>query len=734
MTDVWNERGAQGGARDLPRTALWISCSVHALVFAAAALALAWRAGPVTALFALLAALHLATAVAAGARHRLLGTLWKTVSMASLAVLALVTLAVAGTALYVTALYRGLGALVAGALLVVWCALALFTAPIGIWGLAGTLRRPMLGRSSRGALLAALALAAPTLGWLPFRAQGSVLAPHRQTEVRAMLERLAARPSTDAASASVLVQNAARCAQPVHLQLTLLVAHLDHEQRARQACLQASDVKELERKVDRLLNEAASSGSPLKLDLITGWAGLSHSNLLAALSVKPGEEGVCAELHCLAPWQLVAADAFTRYAPFSALREARFGVSLPHLRKLLGASSSTRLERIRTRSYLLKDQRLIAFDRVGLADSTLTPESARRASKLAEAHVLAAQRRDGKFRYLLDPMTGRTDDGSLSLARQAGTAHALCEVGESQRRRAGVRAVLDQLATYERRSGEASALSDNKRRARLNSNALPLVAMLACRPLAGDRHDALAGRLARLLLGMQRADGSFHPELDLESGKARGEHEALYGAGQAVLALIMLERLQREHTNPAWPSADEVGAAVDRAMTHYAGPYWGIALREFFFLEENWHCIAAREALASHRRDDYEQFCLDYVSFKARLVQDQSAGELAGGYGPGEPFPPHNTATAGFAEALAAAIAVAKARKLDTSSQEALLRRVLAYLVRAQWTEDGCFACSREHRVAGGFSEHFASPVIRIDYVQHAMAALGHGRRSLGWD
>ncbi len=32
----------------------------------------------------------------------------------------------------------------------------------------------------------------------------------------------------------------------------------------------------------------------------------------------------------------------------------------------------------------------------------------------------------------------------------------------------------------------------------------------------------------------------------------------------------------------------------------------------------------------------------------------------------------------------------------------------------------------------GGFSENSASPVIRIDYVPHAMAAIGHGGRELG--
>jgi hypothetical protein len=35
-------------------------------------------------------------------------------------------------------------------------------------------------------------------------------------------------------------------------------------------------------------------------------------------------------------------------------------------------------------------------------------------------------------------------------------------------------------------------------------------------------------------------------------------------------------------------------------------------------------------------------------------------------------------------------------------------------------------------RIVGAFSEHVGSPSIRIDFVQHAMAALGHGGRALG--
>jgi hypothetical protein len=48
-------------------------------------------------------------------------------------------------------------------------------------------------------------------------------------------------------------------------------------------------------------------------------------------------------------------------------------------------------------------------------------------------------------------------------------------------------------------------------------------------------------------------------------------------------------------------------------------------------------------------------------------------------------------------------------------------------LLRAQWSEASCYACKQPSAVVGGFSQQLASPGIRIDYVQHAMSAIGHG-------
>jgi hypothetical protein len=169
-------------------------------------------------------------------------------------------------------------------------------------------------------------------------------------------------------------------------------------------------------------------------------------------------------------------------------------------------------------------------------------------------------------------------------------------------------------------------------------------------------------------------------------------------------------------------------------MAFYGGPYWPRPLRDFFFFEEGWHCLAARHALTSHRNDGYEQLCIDYVASRLRFVaraDDTSEPNFVGGYGLGDLFPPRNTATAGLGEALNAAIAIKKKRGMPVDADKALLRDLVGFLLRAQWSEASCYACRKPQTVVGGFSQQLASPSIRIDYVQHAMSAIGHGGRLL---
>jgi hypothetical protein len=289
---------------------------------------------------------------------------------------------------------------------------------------------------------------------------------------------------------------------------------------------------------------------------------------------------------------------------------------------------------------------------------------------------------------------------------------------------------------YEHRSpaGDVAGLSRQKSTTKvwLNDSALPLVAMLTCRNRMSTRFDPLITRLARLVLATQRSDGGFAPGLDLAHGRPLHGPEPLYAPGQAILALTLLEQLAPGAPDVAPVPVPELERVRQAAMTFTAQRHWPSSLRPFFFVEENWHCLAARAGLSLPRNDGYERFCLDYIAFRSRFILEEDSDvdpAFVGGLGFGNVIPPHNTGAAGFGEALAAATFVLQRRGESRARQKALLSKVMTFLERQQWTEQNCIGCVPE--AIGAISEHTHSPITRIDFAQHALAALGHGAEAL---
>ena len=744
-------QAAAASPSGLPSVSLAIVCVLHAVPLAWGACVLPMHGGSWLSLgLGLAALLHAAVAVLALLRRpRLLRWAWLALSVYSLFWLLVATIVSASAGLYLSALYGDIGVAVGAALAAVWGLFVLLTVPVAAWGLACTTPRvpPLV------APIAALALLLLAIGGASQIRSAARAAPVTAASAGVLADlarraQEASRPLAGAASASLLNRLPARCEQPLtNPLLTLLVTAVGRDEQSFSACLQASDAGALGQALTRLLAERQRPGTPLKLDLVRATQPLaslqtlfarapqSALRLLEALSLRPGLDGICQAAACFAPWQLVPLEAFTRYRPLDAVRDASFGASLSELASALGAPDPEHasLLRIETESTLVQGGATTPYVRMRPSAIPRDDAALQRAVSLAGRHIVSAQRPDGAFRYLLNPFSGQTED-RLNLPRQAGTTLALCELYPGAESDAVATRALDQLRAYERRGGELSAISESTTLAELGPSALPLAALASCRARVGDRYDGLIGRLTALLLTMQRDNGSFYPELDLTTQKPSGLYEPLYAGGQAVLALVLVEQLAREKKHPDWPPRELLTHAVQRAMTFYARDYWPTPLRSLFYIEENWHCLAARAALRGHRHGEYERFCLDYVDFKSRLILQAADGvsaEHAGGYGLSDMFPPHSTATAGFGEALAAAIAVKRARGLDLQTDQARMRDVLGFVLRQQWTPDNCFACAFGSEAVGGFSESAASPAIRIDYVQHAMAALGHGGAAL---
>lgn len=540
-------------------------------------------------------------------------------------------------------------------------------------------------------------------------------------------------------------------------------------------CVRAAPEQLLAAIVDQLAAEALRA--PIKIDLLTGVAPLqTRSPVLDPFALRPGRDGVCDQDMCLMPWQLVALEQFVLNEPLPWVPDFRYGVSPVALRHALGfevpeevlrwdreqrnvgrlsrleeAGKATarpadadswllleELSRLETLSMVITDAgELLPLIRMHPRELELTQARLDRGRALAENHIAKAQLRSGRFRYLLDPFTGEQETRSWNLPRQAGTTLVMCERGRDPRRvRRVAKRSLAFMAEHARPIRDLTPLVRRARssEAQLGATALPAIAFFACREHVGDVHDELLGGLTRFLLAMQREDGSFYPAYETVDDAVIDGPEPMYAGGQAIFALSLAQELALEQPEIAeaagLPSAEVLHEAVERAMNFYTGPYWDTFPRDFFWLEENWHCLAARASLGHHRNAAYEQFCVDYMSYKARVVLDESSRvdrEFHGSYAFGNILTPVNTPAAGFGEGLAAAMAIRHARGEDLEAERAQMREVIAFLLRMQWNEDSCFACTPSRAVTGGFSESMSAPEIRIDFTQHAWAALGHG-------
>ncbi len=737
----------------LPRWTPGALQALHALLFAWAAWLLPWDDRTLFAgLASVLALAHAAAAATTLTGHARRAGVWRVQSWVALAFLAWLAWSIATTAAYLAGLYGALGQGVAAVLVAVLGLAGLVTVPLAAWGLVAT-GGVIRGATEAAAVTAVVAIlvvgvavssgqALPT----PLPTPGSDAAGDAAALALAAPQRIAPPTKT----ASLMTRLPADCpAEPAPGSATVLATL-----RARGAdapetwCGQAPDAAAA---LDQLASRIAERDAvgPVKVDIVSGVQALaSVEPLVDGLLIRAGLDGVCAGARCLAPWQLNALDQFTTNQPLSFIADLRFGASAATVHELLGGEGSgfEGLTRIETRSLVLDaDGAARPMSRIRSADRPLDATTLDRAIRSAERWLVGAQRsKTGRFRSTLDPFTGKVTDRGFSVRRQAGATHAACDAGaDSEALKTLAARSLKWLARQEREypiEGQPTAgviARMNKwKTPEIASTGLTLATLVACRRHVGDRHDALISRLTRLLLHAQREDGGFHMRVDRRVSAPIDGPTLLYAGGQVVLGLARAESLAASTPGAIDVPLAQLHDAVERAMSYIAGPFWDHAGRDFFYIEENWHCLAAAAALPVHRHDGYERFCLDYITFQTRLILDEESDvepSFVGGMGFGNQLPPHNTPTAGYGETLAAAAQIAEARGLDTSEQQRVMRSVLAFLVAQQWQEEDCFACSRGAvPVVGAWSESMASPLIRVDYIQHALSALVHGGRLVG--
>jgi hypothetical protein len=653
---------------------------------------------------------------------------WRIQAFVGLVVLAGFVALFLNAGAYLAGLYGPLGLGLGIAIQLLLTPGLLFILPASVWAIAATGGLKSFG-SSAGVTLLTVAVIGSAVVWVQSEAKDPP-----SLDERAWAAELGAATSTASAVLPIHRGGAFDCAR-ARGRMRALIAYRTRFGETRR-CIGAADLEALRAAVAAGLREDEAT-RPVKLDVLWTRDDISRSPRLAtAFRLRAGRDGACAGTRCLAPWQLMAAEAYTAYQPVPVIPDLKIGVDPRALRRALGLAAAdaepwSGLRRARTLSYVLDASgALVALDR-------LRPTSPRiddtEAVQRAERFLIANQRGDGRFNYLVDPFTGPVRSNAFSIARQAGTTFALCEWGSDAVRPIAARA-LRHLKGFMRHTQAGTGLAFRSAdRARLGPASLTLAAFGMCRKRFGFREfDPWMARMGKFVLSLQdRETGRFAPYWEFAGSRpVPGPHD-LYADGQAVLALtLLLEPAGQDGPIGAALDRDEVETALQLAKDYITGPYWGWPLRSFFFLEENWHCLAAKAALRVDRDDRYERFCLALARWRTRLVQTEPAGDR-GAYHFGHVSAPYTTPTAGYLEAGSAALEIAKARGEPAPRLEAGLRRAMDFMVRAQWDETSCFACTTRLPMVGAYSEGLATTTVRVDYVQHAMAGLAGARRAL---
>jgi hypothetical protein len=453
--------------------------------------------------------------------------------------------------------------------------------------------------------------------------------------------------------------------------------------------------------------------------------------LFFALSVVPGLDGLGGEIDgrevVLLPQELIIRRMLTRERPIPFVRDFRLGVSrqdaLGELCRLAGKESKCpveRLYRLRTESWLLHGDRAVPLVRGRPPRPAMDRETARQAARAGGDYVLRALRGDNSYTYKLDGVSGEVRQDAYSLTRHSGTTWFLAQLYRhtgDRRYLAGAERGLSFLAAKMAPCGGQRECIPAGAAVHLGTQALALIAFVEHARVTGSRQwlEPIR-RLADMVLHLEKPDGDFHHYFNLRTDRPV-EGRSFYVPGQAAMALSMVAGLTGE-------AKYQEGAR--RAMDYLAGPYWDFFLGSFFFLEEHWTCLAAREAFSLFKDEKHARLCIDIGRFHRHLQHHAGApfDDYIGGVGFSALFPPHTTPTASRAEAMVAAYELALQIKEPAEDLLEGIRQAIGFLMHNQFRAEDAYLLHDAELAAGGVIWNYLDPTVRIDTVQHACSVM----------
>lgn len=486
------------------------------------------------------------------------------------------------------------------------------------------------------------------------------------------------------------------------------------------------------------LSDPVAARGRLKLDLMVGSGPLITSvPLLFAMSVVPGRDGLSmrsgTERSYLLPDDLYRDELLTGYQPFYFMPEFRTGLDLrPALAMLRGKLSKrtgeVELRRFRVQSFVesTTDKRALAVDRYRVVIDQIDRDAVRRAVINAADYVVKQLRPDGRFHYMYYPLHDQHSHGDdYSLPRHAGTTWFVSlayrklhtqRYGEAARR--AIR-YLGKHAVPSACRGGSFACVGSDAYASLGSAALAVVAITEYQRATGDRaFGSLARRLGSFILEMQKPNGDFCHQYEPRARRKDCDAELLYYSGEAALALAKLLQLTRDA---------RYAGPLERALDFLVGEKYDFFMGQFFISEDHWTCIAADAAYPRVKKKRYLEFCRAFARINRRVQIPRGSGpfrDLWGGLAVTPFFMPHNTPAGSRTEADTATYLLSQHWGESDPQLLAHVRAAVRYLVDQQLVPERRYLLPDPQAARGAMLKTPVRPEVRIDYVQHAAAAM----------
>lgn len=346
------------------------------------------------------------------------------------------------------------------------------------------------------------------------------------------------------------------------------------------------------------------------------------------------------------------------------------------------------------------------------------------ASIIAAGGYLARQLdADGGYRYEVDPFTGENLPG-YSWPRHAGATFYLAQAANHSRlthlAQAARLAASRMTAVALQKCGTRRCVGDGDE-VNVGSAALALLAFVELVESGiGRMYRPLVLELADFIRSQQRPDGEFMHRFDIKKSQPIDE-QLPYFSGEAAFALSRAQRITQD------PRDLE---AAGRALAYLTlRPRWALGMR-YLWAAEHWTCQAMEDLWQRSPDRNALEFCMTWQEYNRSDMLDD--GEDDGAVVPGAYLPIRYTSSGSRMEAAVATLNAAKMANLPKARIEELeagIRRTLRFLMRVQFLPGPIHLMPRPHDVHGGFPGGNVDYNVRIDYPQHAAAALLRYRR-----